>query len=115
MAHEHEIKTLHQVLESNSGESKEYFYYGNLTVPSGVGNSNVTWDSLKLLFNAGKTASNVKFSYKRQVESKKIDNKTFYLSKDEYKDSKTETAGSAGAGGYMVEDPVDKDAETDKK
>ena len=54
-------------------------------------------------------------NYVREFESKKIDNKTVYLSTDEYKDSTTETAGSAGAGGYMVEDPVDKDAKTDKK
>ena len=116
MSHSHEIKTLHQVLDKNTGGSKDYIYYGNLTVPSTINkSSSVTWSSLEQLFNAGKTGDNVSFSYKRKVESKEIDNKTVYLSTDEYKESTTETAGSAGAGGYMVEDPVDKDAETDKK
>lgn len=116
MAHSHEVKTLHQVLDKNTGTKNNYIYYGNLTVPSNINKtSSVTWNSLEQLFNAGKTVDNVSFSYQRKVESKKIDNKTVYLSTDEYKESTTETAGSAGAGGYMVEDPVDKDAETDKK
>ena len=115
-AHSHEIKTLHQVLDKNTGTKDNYIYYGNLTVPSTINkSSSVTWNSLEQLFNAGKTSDNVSFSYQRKVESKKIDNTTVYLSEDKYKDSTTETAGSAGAGGYMVEDPVDKDAETDKK